>query len=238
MSPDRFVADAMRTKSDIYRPDITSFHNLEACMTCAVSCGQNARLLKRALFGGRIDPTVTLDSIANELHTCSVDRLPNRDMLHAMLGLINESGELASMLLGVLQGRHSFNRVNYVEELGDMLWFIALACDAEGLSLQRVMAMNIAKLRARFPDKFDAEKMDDANRDTSAEHAAFDEVNITHPHSPTDAAEAAEHAAFNAATEEFGRTVTAYKALIAVEPDPERRATLERLLSNCYDDNA
>lgn len=39
-------------------------------------------------------------------------------------------------------------------ELGDALWYVALACDAPGLRLGDVMHENIEKLRRRYPDGF------------------------------------------------------------------------------------
>jgi len=43
---------------------------------------------------------------------------------------------------------------NVKEELGDLLWYIAVACDALGVSMEKLMAMNIEKLSVRYPEKF------------------------------------------------------------------------------------
>ena len=44
------------------------------------------------------------------------------------------------------------------KELGDLLWFVAEYCTAVGWDLDDIMALNIEKLKARFPDGFDPEK--------------------------------------------------------------------------------
>lgn len=232
----RYVHDAMRTRSDVYRPDLTSFATVARTLRAAGDIGDQARRCKRACFGGRADPSMTLDSIASEPVTHDPNRLPSRHVLHAVLGIVNEAGELATMIEGVMRGAHSFDRTNYVEELGDLLWFIALACDAEGLSMARVMRANLTKLCARFPDKFDATKMDDANRDKRHETSAIN-IAMMRNEAPINP-DALEEAAFTAATEAFGKTVTAYRAVIEAETDPVRRVALEAMLAAVYDDNA
>ena len=38
------------------------------------------------------------------------------------------------------------------------MWFVAEYCTARGWTLEDVMALNIEKLRARYPDGFEAER--------------------------------------------------------------------------------
>ena len=45
-----------------------------------------------------------------------------------------------------------------MKELGDLLWFIAEYCTANGWSMEDVAKMNIDKLKARYPTGFEAEK--------------------------------------------------------------------------------
>lgn len=44
------------------------------------------------------------------------------------------------------------------KELGDCLWMIAEICTALDIDLDGVMQLNIDKLKARYPDGFNAEK--------------------------------------------------------------------------------
>ena len=47
---------------------------------------------------------------------------------------------------------------HYKKELGDLLWFIAEYCTANGWTLDEIAQMNIDKLRKRYPDGFNAER--------------------------------------------------------------------------------
>jgi hypothetical protein len=95
----------------------------------------------------------------------------NPDIVHAMLGVWNEAGELAQVAPGVLLNKPEA-LANADLEMADLLWFIALWCEGRGFDLETLMRMVIAKLRARHGEKFDSEKMDDANRDPDAENRA------------------------------------------------------------------
>lgn len=76
---------------------------------------------------------------------------------HALHGMVGEIGELHSMYQKIYQG-HKFDEVHAKKEVGDLLWFIAEYCTANGWNLEDVMQMNIDKLKARFPEGFDCEK--------------------------------------------------------------------------------
>ena len=76
---------------------------------------------------------------------------------HALHGLVGEVGELHSLYQKVYQG-HDFDGLHAMKELGDLLWFIAEYCTANGWSMNDVAQMNIDKLKARYPDGFEAEK--------------------------------------------------------------------------------
>jgi NTP pyrophosphatase (non-canonical NTP hydrolase) len=96
--------------------------------------------------------------------------------IHAVLGILTESAELAQTLLkGVFAGGFSDDdRLNLLLELGDLLWYLALLCDDLGFSIESVMSANLAKLQKRYGDKFSEEKA--VNRDTAAEDVAASEA--------------------------------------------------------------
>lgn len=96
--------------------------------------------------------------------------LPIR-LVHALLGVSGEAGELSeNVKKWVFYGR-PLDRQEMKEELGDLLWYVALACDALGVPLSEVMEANISKLQSRFPEKFTTEKAN--SRDTVAEKEAM-----------------------------------------------------------------
>lgn len=76
--------------------------------------------------------------------------------VHAVTGLASEAGEVAGMIQKMYQG-HTMEVPHLIKELGDVMWFIAECCDAWGINLDEVMKINIDKLRARYPEGFDAE---------------------------------------------------------------------------------
>lgn len=88
-------------------------------------------------------------------------------LLHAFMGIGTEAGEINDALKKHLLYGKVFDRANAIEELGDLGWYIALACDALNVPLEEVMEKNIAKLKARYGDKFSSDAA--LNRDLDTE---------------------------------------------------------------------
>ncbi len=79
----------------------------------------------------------------------------NIDLLHAGIGLATEGGEfLDAMKKHIFYGKE-LDTVNLAEELGDILWYVALAMRALDTTFDEQMDINIKKLAARYPEKFD-----------------------------------------------------------------------------------
>jgi NTP pyrophosphatase (non-canonical NTP hydrolase) len=74
------------------------------------------------------------------------------------LGLSGEAGETTDLIKKIVYHGHTFDADHLVKELGDVLWYAAYLATTLGISLSYVMEMNIAKLKARYPEGFDAEK--------------------------------------------------------------------------------
>ena len=83
---------------------------------------------------------------------------PERQLLNAALGLCGESGEFADTVKKSLFHGHPLDRSALGKELGDVMWYVALACTALDLSLDEVMSQNIEKLRRRYPEGFSSER--------------------------------------------------------------------------------
>lgn len=91
------------------------------------------------------------------MRTCSIPYDHKKDRLnHAIFGLTSEAGEVSGIMQKVYQG-HEFDVRHIMKELGDCLWMIAEACNALDVDMDMVMQMNIDKLKARYPDGFDAD---------------------------------------------------------------------------------
>ena len=106
-----------------------------------------------------------------------VDGVPVPDLmlsrlLHGLIGVCTETGESQDMIKKhVIYGK-PFDRVNILEECGDKLWYIALALEAAGYTMEEAMERNIAKLKARYGDKFSEEKA--LRRDLDKERAILE----------------------------------------------------------------
>jgi NTP pyrophosphatase (non-canonical NTP hydrolase) len=79
-------------------------------------------------------------------------------IIYASMGLAGESGEVSEMIKKVVWHGHEMDYDRLLDELGDVLWYVALAADAVGLSVNAVMEHNIVKLRGRYPDGFSQER--------------------------------------------------------------------------------
>lgn len=88
-------------------------------------------------------------------------------LLHAGIGMATESGEFLDQLKKHFFYNKALDLTNLREELGDLLWYIAIAMHALDTDFPTEMERVIRKLRVRFPDKFNTV---DANlRDLDAE---------------------------------------------------------------------
>jgi NTP pyrophosphatase (non-canonical NTP hydrolase) len=77
---------------------------------------------------------------------------------HAAQGLVTEAGEFTDALKKHLFYGKDLDVTNLAEELGDTLWYVALACNALGTRMDEVMYKNIKKLQTRYPGKFTEEE--------------------------------------------------------------------------------
>lgn len=92
---------------------------------------------------------------------------------HAMVGMMGELGEISQLLERWVYYGETIDpdelKAEVGKELGDVLWYVALACNALGLDMSQVMEANEAKLKARYPIEWEAARAARENRDTEAE---------------------------------------------------------------------
>jgi len=121
--------------------------------------------------GGRyLEHVARVESPASDA-VCRCDERTVR-LMHAAMGMATEAGEFVDAIK-----RHVFygtpiDETNLKEELGDMMWYIGLACIVLGLTPNEVMESNTKKLLARYPEKFDAERA--VARDIGLERSAVE----------------------------------------------------------------
>ena len=90
-------------------------------------------------------------------------------LLHAGIGLSTESGEFLDALKKHIFYGKDLDRVNLAEEMGDLFWYLAIVSDELGVDMSDVMERNIAKLKARYGEKFSEEKAENRDLDTERE---------------------------------------------------------------------
>ena len=78
-------------------------------------------------------------------------------LIHALLGLSSETGEFADALKKNIIYGQPLDKENLKEEIGDKMWYIALACTYLDVTLEQVMQHNVDKLAVRYPEKFTEE---------------------------------------------------------------------------------
>lgn len=75
-------------------------------------------------------------------------------IMEGCLGLSGESEELVDLIKKWIFHEKTLNEEHAKKELGDVLWYTALICESFGWKMEDVMALNIDKLRKRYPDGF------------------------------------------------------------------------------------
>ena len=104
------------------------------------------------------------DKFYNDIHP---------DIIHAAIGIATEAGEFLDPIKKSMFYSKPVDLVNMDEEIGDIMWYIAIYCNARGIQLSDVLATNINKLRKRYPEKFTNEHA--INRDLEEERAVLEE---------------------------------------------------------------
>jgi NTP pyrophosphatase (non-canonical NTP hydrolase) len=75
-------------------------------------------------------------------------------LLTAGVGINAEGGEFLEIIKKMIfQGKpfNEDNRHHMIIELGDIMWYVAQACMALGVSIDEVIAKNVTKLEKRYP---------------------------------------------------------------------------------------
>ena len=93
------------------------------------------------------------------LRTAQTDKLTaNELLLNAALGLCGESGEVADLLKKYHFQGHNLDRDHVAKELGDIAWYLAVGAYSIGYDLEKILQMNVDKLKARYPDGFSTDR--------------------------------------------------------------------------------
>lgn len=150
--------------------------------------GQLATLASLGLSGEPVDRPLTISSAAEEclrtdlsvegynefkLH-CRISS--NARLLHGILGLTTEIGELTDVFKRHFFYDKSIDWINVQEKLGDIFWYLVVLLDETSKQtsepLTEPVSMVINKLKQRYPEKFLA--IDALNRNLDKEREALE----------------------------------------------------------------
>lgn len=83
-----------------------------------------------------------------------VQKGKDMNLLHGAIGICTEAGELLDAFKRKLFYGKELDVTNVKEEIGDIMWYVAILLRELDLDLHELMQLNIDKLRARYPEKF------------------------------------------------------------------------------------
>ena len=85
--------------------------------------------------------------------------LNQRDVLiNGVMSLCGEAGEAIDIVKKHLAQGHELDKEALIKELGDVAWYLAETAYALDVPLEDVLQRNIDKLKARYPQGFDASR--------------------------------------------------------------------------------
>lgn len=175
---DNYIEQAHQTCSNQLHQELVGVQALINNLEIFVAAAENLDALKKSLFYGKAgdpqnQPDDNFDRLSSVLRTLHPDRDKAINILHGVVGLATEAGELCEAVSKALRG-DNLDAINVREEVGDCLWYQALILKACGSDFPATMETNIAKLRARFPNRFT--EYDANNRDLSKERGILEGV--------------------------------------------------------------
>lgn len=124
----------------------------------------------------RADSGFVADALRTEPeYDYAIDRLMDIRtvrLLHVAMGLCTEAGEFLDALKKWIYYGKPLDTTNLIEELGDGSWYQRIGVAELEITFQDMLQRNVAKLRARYPEKFTEEHAN--NRDLDAERKTLE----------------------------------------------------------------
>lgn len=96
-------------------------------------------------------------------------------ILHAILGIATESAELADAFLKHIKDGEPLDKVNLLEEFGDLDWYKVYGLSVLGYTNEQCQDRNIEKLESRYKQKQFSEAAAN-NRDLETERKILEDV--------------------------------------------------------------
>lgn len=154
-----YIEEANVTMSDNFHFEKVSQELFVDVLDSAIEALNDLDQIKKALFYGReLEKELWFSDQAcrnNDIQVVGLHPDPQAGMrlLHGIIGIATEAGEMLEALRQGVEGG-VFDFTNVAEEVGDNQWYAAAILRALKTDFESVQRTNIAKLRARFPNKF------------------------------------------------------------------------------------
>lgn len=179
MDQDAYFQTVKRCCSPEFFPETWHASQLQAALINFAAAAQRLDKAKKALFYGntkhaRPDPHPAEVFVKSGFN----HRTLHKDVLHAIIGIATEAGEMAERLLamGDMARQDEAHDKNLFEEAGDLEWYQSLLYGVLGFRQADVRLANDNKLRVRYPERFSSERAE--HRDLGAEKLALDHQNV------------------------------------------------------------
>jgi len=137
-----------------YDPNFESEPDVYHYAQKAIKACQDLDLVKKKKFYNK-DVNIT-SSVPSDLKFYKEDSGENT--LHAAIGLTTECGEILEAVMKHKYCGLELDTVNIKEEIGDLMWYMAILLRDHDIDLFDAMETNIKKLRARYGEKFSTDK--------------------------------------------------------------------------------
>lgn len=170
-----YVAETDVTASGMDGRALVTKRELSAALKRFADAANELDVFKKVLFRGRTREDVGLGPMDLSTALTGVWNACDIDLLHGIVGVATESGELAEIAIAYLSEGLEYDPddTNVREEVGDNLWYLARLVKWAGTTFPAEMKRNIAKLRSRHTEKgFDKER--DINRDLFEERKVLE----------------------------------------------------------------
>jgi NTP pyrophosphatase (non-canonical NTP hydrolase) len=173
-----YVTEATLTLSNKFHGELVGRERFEDTLSSAIDALAELDLVKKSLFYGK--DNFLKGKIGHENCFGVIHQLVNEkglakpdaeNLVHGIVGLATEAGELLELLYDTLQGK-PLDLTNLKEEVGDGKWYMAILAKVGGFMWGDDEKVNIAKLRKRFPNAFT--EHDANNRNLAAERVILE----------------------------------------------------------------
>ena len=74
--------------------------------------------------------------------------------LNGVMGICGEGGECLDLMKKHMFQGHELSPDKLKDELGDIMWYLAITAESIGVKLEDIAEFNVNKLRTRYPNGF------------------------------------------------------------------------------------